>query len=173
MIEYSLKRFASRAGLRRSFYGALAVTALALCPTGPRAQTSSSLTTTDRQSAPMTWSQANRSDSTKSSLDGAWGLVSGQALPRGARDIKIISGGHFIFVAYDTEKGKLLYTGGGTFILNGSAYTEHLDFGSYGLSAGLVGKDQSFTVTMDRDSFTQKGTLSNGKPLLEIWKRMN
>jgi hypothetical protein len=121
----------------------------------------------------LSWSQTNRSYSRRSPLDGTWELVSGQALPKGARDIKIISGGHFIFVAYDTEKGKLLYTGVGTFILNGSAYTEHVDFASDEISAGLVGKDQSFTVTMDEDSFTQKGTLSNGKPLLEIWKRMN
>ena len=76
-------------------------------------------------------------------------------------------------MAYDTEKGKPLYTGGGTFILNGSAYTKHVDFASDEISAGLVGKDQSFTVTVDGDSFTQQGSLSNGKPLLEIWKRMN
>ena len=121
----------------------------------------------------LTWSQTNGSHSKKSPLDGTWELVSGQTLPKGARDIKIISGGHFIFVAYDTERGKPLYTGGGTFILNGSAYTEHVDFASDEISVDLVGKDQSFTVTVDRDSFTQKGTLSNGKPLLEIWKRMN
>jgi hypothetical protein len=120
----------------------------------------------------LTWSQTN-SPSKKSPLDGTWELVSGQPLPKGARDIKIISGGHFIFVAYDSEKGKPLYTGGGTFILNGSAYTEHVDFASDEISAGLAGKDQSFTVAVDGDSFTQKGTLSNGKPLLEIWKRMN
>jgi len=121
----------------------------------------------------LSWSQTNGSHSRKSPLDGAWELVSGQALPKGARDIKIISARHFIFAAYDTEKRKPLYTGGGTFILNGSAYTEHVDFASEAISAGLVGKDQSFTVTIDGDSFTQKGTLSNGRPLLEIWKRMN
>ncbi len=72
----------------------------------------------------LAWSQTNRSHVKKSELDGTWELVSGQQLPKGARDIKIISGGHFIFVAYDTEKGKPLYTGGGTYILNGSSYTE-------------------------------------------------
>ena len=90
-------------------------------------------------------SQTNGSDAKKSQLDGTWELVSGQQLPKGARDIKIISGGHFIFVAYDTEKGKPLYTGGGTYILNGSSYTEHIDFASDEISAGLVGKDQRFT----------------------------
>src|SRR5690242_2180666 len=72
--------------------------------------------------SPITSSQAK-----KSSLDGTWELVPGQQLPRGARDIKIFSGGHSIFVAYDTETGKPLYTGGGTYIRNGNSYSEHID----------------------------------------------
>jgi hypothetical protein len=109
----------------------------------------------------------------KSQLDGTWELVSGQQLPKGVRDIKIISGGHFIFVAYDTEKGKPLYTGGGTYILKGSSYTEHIDFASDEISAGLVGKDQPFTAKLDGDTFAQTGTLSNGKGLSEVWKRID
>ncbi len=119
-------------------------------------------------------SQTNGIHATKSQLDGTWELVSGQPLPKGARDIKIISEGHFIFVAYDTEKGKPLYTGGGAYILNGSSYTEHMDFASDEISgAGLVGKDQRFTVKVDGDTFIQTGTLSNGKALSETWKRVN
>ena len=118
-------------------------------------------------------SQTNGSDAKMSQLEDIWELVSGQPLPKGARDIKIISGGHFIFVAYDTEKGKPLYTGGGTYILNGTSYTEHMDFASDEISAGLTGKDQAFTVKVDRHTFTQTGTLSNGKSLSETWKRVN
>ena len=70
------------------------------------------------------------------------------------------------------RKGELLYTGGGTYILNGSSYTEHVDFGDK-ISAGFVGKDQQFTVKIDGDTFMQAGTLSNGKDLLETWKRVN
>jgi hypothetical protein len=109
----------------------------------------------------------------KSQLDGVWELVSGQPLPKGARDIKISSAGHVMFVAYDTRTGKPLYTGGGTYILNGSAYTEHMDFASDVIATGLVGKDQQFTVKVDGDTFTQTGTLSNGKALSEVWKRVN
>jgi hypothetical protein len=118
-------------------------------------------------------SQTSGTDAKKSQLDGTWELVSGQPLPKGARDIKIISGGHFIFVAYDTETGKPLYTGGGTYTLNGSSYTEHIDFTSDQISAGLIGKDQPFTVKVEGDTFTQTGTLSNGKGLSETWKRVN
>jgi hypothetical protein len=118
------------------------------------------------------WSQTNGGQAKKSEPDGTWELVAGQQLPKGARDIKIISGGHFIFAAYDTEKGELLYTGGGTCILNGSSYTEHVDFGDR-ISAGIVGKDQQFTVKIDGDTFMQAGTLSNGKGLSETWKRVS
>jgi hypothetical protein len=118
-------------------------------------------------------SQTKGSDAKKGQLDGTWELVSGQPLPKGTRDIKIISEGHFIFAAYDTETGKPLYTGGGTYVLNGSSYTEHMDFASHKISAGLIGKDQSFTVNVDGDTFTQTGTLSNGKGLSETWKRVH
>jgi len=118
------------------------------------------------------WSQTNGGQAKKSQLDGTWELVAGQQLPKGARDIKIISGGHFIFAAYDTDKGELLYTGGGTYILNGSSYTEHVDFGD-NISTGIVGKDQRFTVKIDEDTFLQAGTLSNGKGLSETWERIN
>jgi hypothetical protein len=117
--------------------------------------------------------QPSGSQAKKSPLEGTWELVWGQPLPKGARDVKIISGGNFIFVAYHTENGKPLYTGGGTYTLHGSSYTEHMDFASDEISgAALAGNDQKFTVTVDGDTFTQTGTLSNGKALSENWKRV-
>ena len=116
--------------------------------------------------------QTNGNPARQGPLDGAWELVSGQPLPKGARDIKILSEGNFIFVAYDRATGKPLYTGGGTCLLNGSSYTEHVNFMSDQISAGMIGKDQHFTVKLDGDTFTQTGTLSNGKSLSEIWKRV-
>jgi len=106
-------------------------------------------------------------------LDGTWELVSGQPLPEDARDIKIFSGRHFIFVAYDTKHGRPLYTGGGTYSLSGDSYSEHIDFASDKIAEGLVGKDQTFAVQIGQDSFTQQGTLSNGKPLREVWRRID
>jgi hypothetical protein len=108
----------------------------------------------------------------KTQLDGAWELLSGQPLPKGARDIKILSGGHFIFAAYDIRTGKPLYSAGGTYILNGRSYIEHMDFASDMIAAGLIGKDQAFAVEIDGDTFVQTGTLTNGKLLSERWKRV-
>ncbi len=57
--------------------------------------------------------------------------------------------------------------------LNGSSYIEHVDFMSDEISAGMIGKDQHFTVKIEGDTFTQTGVLSNGKRLSEIWKRIS
>ncbi len=119
----------------------------------------------------LAWSQTNGSHAKKGQLDGTWELISGQPLPKGTRDIKIISQGHFIFVAYDIETGKPRYTGGGTYNLKGTSYTEHIDFMSDEISAGMIGKDRSFTVKVDGDTFTQMGVLSSGKNLSEVWRR--
>ena len=108
----------------------------------------------------------------KNFLEGTWALVSGQQLPKGVQDIKIISGGHFVWVAYDRDKGKPFYTGGGTYILHGNSYTEHVDFMTEEISSGIVGKDQPFTTRVDGDTLTQTGALSNGQNLSETWKRI-
>jgi hypothetical protein len=107
----------------------------------------------------------------KNELDGVWELVSGQPLPKGARDIKMLSEGHFMFAAYDAGIGQPLYAAGGTFSLEGTSYTEHMEFAS-GKIADLIGRDQSFTIHLDGDTFTQSGTLSNGKALSETWRRI-
>jgi hypothetical protein len=108
----------------------------------------------------------------KNELDGTWELISGQPLPEGSRDIKMLSDGHFMFAAYDTGTGKPLYAAGGTYELSGNTYVEHMDFASDRIPAALIGHDQSFTIDVEGDTFTQKGTLSNGKPLMEKWKRI-
>lgn len=104
-------------------------------------------------------------------VEGAWELLSGQPLPEGARDIKILSGGRFVFVAFDTRSGKPLYTAGGTYSLDGNAYTERMEFASERIS-DLIGKDQSFTVEVREDMLKQQGTLTNGQPLKEEFRRI-
>jgi len=105
-------------------------------------------------------------------MEGAWELVSGQPLPKGVRDIKILSDGHFIFSAYDTDTGQPRYVAGGTYRLDGETYVEHMTFASDKIPKGLVGQDQSFTVKLEDDMFTQQGVLSNGKELSEKFRRL-
>src|SRR5215469_14588035 len=104
-------------------------------------------------------------------IEGHWELVSGETLPSGWKEIKLISGGHFIWVAYDTQKRKTAYTGGGTYKIEGDHYTEHVEFMTVDDSEALIGKDQPFTIKREGNSLVVTGTLSNGEKLTETWKR--
>lgn len=53
------------------------------------------------------------------------------------------------------------------------AEPEHINFASDLISAGLIGKDQAFTVKPGGDTFTKTGVLSNGKDLSDAWKRVH
>ena len=73
---------------------------------------------------------------------GSWQLVSGTTITgkdttttdytRNKRFLKIINGSHFAFVGHDVNKGKdsaaFYSSGAGTYTLNDSVYTEHLQF---------------------------------------------
>jgi len=109
--------------------------------------------------------------STADKIEGHWELVSGETLPSGWKEIKLIAGGHFIWVIYDAQKKKTAYTGGGTYKLDGDHYIEHLDFMTVPGADALIDKDQPFTLKLGGNSLVITGTLSDGEKLNETWKR--
>lgn len=109
--------------------------------------------------------------STADKIEGHWELVSGQTLPPGWKEIKVISGGHFVWVIYDAQKKNKAYTGGGTYKIDRDHYTEHLDFMTVPGADALIDKDQPFTMKLDGNSLVITGTLSDGEKLSETWKR--
>lgn len=101
-------------------------------------------------------------------LIGTWKLHSGTLIEKGdtittdytqnKSFIKIINDTHFAFFMHDLNKGKdsnAAYTsGGGTYILKDSIYTEHLD---YCTAREWEGNDFPFTITISNDTLIQKG----------------
>jgi hypothetical protein len=122
--------------------------------------------------------QANSENNTIK-LDGTWELVTykyGQthgvrAMPNDRREIKLISGTHFVWVIYNLRGKKATSVGGGTYSLKADHYIEQLDFGG-GLSNNLIGKAQSFKISIDGDKWQQSGVLSNGLIIEETWQRI-
>jgi hypothetical protein len=118
-------------------------------------------------------SQTSSDQAKKSPVEGTWEFVAAPRLSPPRKEIKIILGGHFVFARYNAETGNLIYAGGGTYTLNSTSYTEHVDFMSQTISKGLVGKDQPFTVTVEGDTLSQTGTMTDGSKIHETWKRIN
>ena len=127
-------------------------------------------------------------------VEGVWELVSGSAdgkpYPAGSRELKIITKGHFAVVWREPSTPKQLNTvadslaayrhsgaGGGTYTVQGTTYTEHLDYFS---DPTNVGRALPFTCRTEGDKFYQSGNFpifEGGKKvrdskLAEVWKRV-
>jgi len=101
-------------------------------------------------------------------INGTWKLISGTTIEKGDTTvvdytknlsfIKIINNSHFAFLKHDLNKGKDsaadFGSGGGSYSLKDSTYTEHLEYCS---DRQWEGNDFSFTVTIHNDTLIQSG----------------
>ena len=99
---------------------------------------------------------------------GTWQLISGTTIEKGdtsviyyTKDlsfIKIINDTHFAFLKHDLKKGKdssaAFGSGGGSYSLKDSLYTEHLEYCS---DREWEGNDFKFTITINNDTLIQSG----------------
>lgn len=102
----------------------------------------------------------------KPSLNGTWQLVSGTMITKGdttftdytkdQRMIKIINDTHFAFLKHSLKQDSVnnFDAGGGSYILNGDQYTEHLDYYN---DKNWEGKTFDFKVTVSNDTLVQQG----------------
>jgi len=102
------------------------------------------------------------------SLAGTWQLISGTLIEKGdtvvtdytknISFIKIINDTHFAFLKHDLDKGKdsaaVFESGGGSYSLADSLYTEHLEYCS---AREWEGNDFTFTITIKGDTLVQRG----------------
>jgi hypothetical protein len=109
-----------------------------------------------------------KTTATVNPLIGTWQLVSGTTIQgkdttttdytKGKKFLKIINGSHFAFVGHDLNKGKdslaFYSSGAGTYSINDSVYTEHLQFCN---DRAWEGNDFTFHIVIHDDSLTQTG----------------
>lgn len=101
-------------------------------------------------------------------IAGTWSLITGTIIEKGDTTvtdytknisfIKIINDSHFAFLLHDVNKGgdstAVFSSGGGSYTITDSLYTEHLEYCS---AREWEGHDFSFTVTIRNDTLTQRG----------------
>lgn len=102
------------------------------------------------------------------SIVGTWQLISATLIEKGdtvvtdytkkISFIKVINDTHFAFLQHDLKKGKdstaVFASGGGTYSLNDSLYTERLEYCS---DRAWEGNDFNFTITLKNDTLIQNG----------------
>jgi hypothetical protein len=112
--------------------------------------------------------QTSEPAATKKPIEGTWKLLTGTLIEKGDTTItdytkgkefiKIINNDHFSFLGHDLSKGKnadsMFTCGGGGYQLKDSSYTERLEYCN---DRQWEGNDFRFTVTINNDTFLQKG----------------
>ncbi|MCK7555547.1 lipocalin-like domain-containing protein [Chitinophaga sedimenti] len=106
----------------------------------------------------------------KPAIEGTWKLISGTVIEKndttftdytaGKSFIKVINGSHFSFTGHDLNGGKDSATafygsGAGTYTLQDSNYTEHLEYCN---DRRWEGNSFHFTLTIKGDTLIQQGT---------------
>ena len=101
-------------------------------------------------------------------ITGTWKLLTGTLVEKGDTTMtdytqnksfhKIINDTHFAFFMHDLNKGKdstaAYSSGGGSYTLTDSTYTEHLE---YCTARDWEGHDFTFTMTIKGDTLIQRG----------------
>lgn len=101
-------------------------------------------------------------------VEGTWKLITGTLIEKGdtivtdytknISFIKIINDTHFAFLQHDLKKGQdsnaVFVSGGGSYSLNDSSYTEHLEYCS---ARNWEGNDFKFTISIKADTLIQIG----------------
>jgi hypothetical protein len=99
-------------------------------------------------------------------LEGSWQLIYAAHIkkdtvirndPAGTRMIKMLNRTHFAFMQHTVDKSDttgIYSSGGGTYTLKDSTYTEHLEFC---LARAYEGNDFEFTIRIHGDTLIQTG----------------
>lgn len=109
----------------------------------------------------------NTAKPTTNQITGTWQLVKAILIEKGDTTvtdytkntsfIKIINDTHFAFLQHDLNKGKdsaVFVSGGGSYSLKDSLYTEHLEYCS---ARDWEGHDFNFTIKLKGDTLIQSG----------------
>lgn len=117
------------------------------------------------------WKRISRD---KDSLTGAWVITGRQRngemqrnTPGARRTMKILSGGHFQWIAFNSDTGEFFGSGGGTYSAENGKYTETIEF--FSRDNTRVGTVLPFEFKLNGHEWHHSGKSSKGDPINEIW----
>ena len=87
--------------------------------------------------------------------------------PGARKTMKILSGGYFQWIAYNTDTGDFFGTGGGTYTAEDGKYVEQIEF--FSRDGTRVGAILSFDYSITDGEWHHSGFSSKGDPMYEIW----
>lgn len=133
------------------------------------------LTITQQDGSKQEW---ERMETGSKNLAGVWRITQREnegkmsTMPLQARrTLKIMSDGHFQWIAINIETGEFLGTGGGTYTFTNGKYTENIEF--FSRDNSRVGASLMFDDELKGSDWHHKGKSSKGDPIYEVWSRFD
>lgn len=110
----------------------------------------------------------------KDVLTGNW-VITGRKIedklstmtPGARRTVKILSGGRFQWIAFNSETRELSGTGGGTYSADNGVYKENITF--FSKDNSRAGATLDFKYEVKDGQWHHSGNSSTGSPIYEIW----
>ena len=110
----------------------------------------------------------------KDELTGNW-VITGRkrgeeiarSTPGARRTVKILSGGRFQWIAFNSETKEFSGTGGGTYTAKDGKYVESITF--FSRDDSRVGANLDFNYEVIDGEWHHSGLSSTGNPIYEIW----
>lgn len=87
--------------------------------------------------------------------------------PGARRTVKILSGGRFQWIAFNSETKEFSGTGGGTYEAKDGKYTEKITF--FSRDDSRVGAELNFDYEIIDGKWHHSGLSSTGNPIYEVW----
>lgn len=87
--------------------------------------------------------------------------------PGDRRTVKILSGGRFQWIAFNSATKEFSGTGGGTYTAQNGVYTENINF--FSRDDSRVGASLQFQFEVKNGKWHHSGKSSTGNPIYEIW----
>ena len=117
------------------------------------------------------WQKVSERDD---ALNGNW-VITGRmrndeirrSTPGARRTIKILGGGRFQWVAFNSETKEFSGTGGGTYTAEDGKYVENIEF--FSRDDSRVGASLDFDYEVKDGEWHHSGKSSKGDPIYEIW----
>jgi hypothetical protein len=89
--------------------------------------------------------------------------------PGARRTVKILTGGRFQWIAFNSETKEFMGTGGGTYTAENGKYTENITF--FSRDDSRVGASLGFEFEVKDGEWHHSGMSSTGNPIYEVWSR--
>ena len=109
-------------------------------------------------------------------LNGNWVITGrkvddevGSITPGARRTVKILGGGRFQWIAFNSETKEFSGTGGGTYSADNGIYKENITF--FSRDDSRVGATLEFKYEVKDGQWHHSGSSSTGSPIYEIWSK--